>query len=491
MRTVFFYVRTRRYGCRLCWAVWALLLGIAMPAAAQVPDSTAVPSVQPLAVVQDSGYVIVRNITVSGNKRTRTSIILRELPIKPGDTVYLRTLAETLEAGRKQLLNTSLFLNVAANVKNWEGREADFVYEVWERWYLFAFPIFKLADRNFNQWWVEQKRSLDRVNIGLKAFQDNLTGRNDDIYADVTIGYTQKFLLGYNLPYIDRKLRQGLGFVVSYSRNREINYISDLNKQQFFRQDDFLRRQFALALTYTYRKAISTRHQVVLNYYHESVNDSVALKNPDYLGGGRTEMGFLELAYRLNYIKADSWQYPLVGQSLSAEASRTGLGPLSGLEYFKFRVKGAKYWELARKTYGALSVMGQAKFPDRQPYIGMRAMGYGDDYLRGLEYYVVDATSYFIFKSTLRRELLNFKVHLPIVPKKFSNLPIRVLAKVYGDMGYGYARQVRNGMLNNRMLYTTGVGLDVVSFYDTCIRFEYSINQLGEKGLFLHAKLDM
>ncbi|WP_343700807.1 POTRA domain-containing protein [Chitinophaga sp.] len=473
-------------------------LAIAGPAVAQVrdsialvPDSTAAP--RPLAVVQDSGYVIVRNILVSGNKRTRTSIILRELHVKRGDTVYLRTLAESLEANRKQLLNTSLFLNATANVKNWEGNQADFVFEVWERWYLFAFPIFKLADRNFNQWWVEQKRSLNRVNIGIKAFQDNLTGRADDVYADVTVGYTQKFLLGYNLPYIDRQLRQGLGFVVSYSRNREINYISDLNKQQFFRQDDFLRRQFALGINYTYRKAISTRHQVGLNYYFESVDDSVAIKNPDYLGNGRTSIGYLELAYKLHYIQADSWQYPLVGQSFYAEVARAGFGQLNGLEYFKFRVKGARYWELARKTYGAVSLMGQAKLSDKQPYIGMRAMGYTDDYLRGLEYYVIDATSYFIFKSTLRRELLNFKVHLPIVPKKFSNLPIRVMAKAYGDMGYGYARQglVLNGKLNNRMLYTAGVGLDVVSFYDACIRVEYSINQLGEKGLFLHAKLDM
>ena len=104
---------------------------------------------------------------------------------------------------------------------------------------------------------------------------------------------------------------------------------------------------------------------------------------------------------------------------------------------------------------------------------------------------MVDGTAFFILKNTLRRELLNFKVRLPIVPKKFSNLPIRVLAKAYGDMGYGYSKAGLSGRLSNRMLYTAGVGLDVVSFYDTCIRFEYSINQLGEKGLFLHAKLDM
>lgn len=444
-----------------------------------------------LAQVADSNYLVVRQVIVQGNKRTRTSIILRELPVKPGDTIVLSQLGETLESNRKQLLNTSLFLNATANVKNWNGHEADVVFEVWERWYLIAFPVFKLADRNFNQWWVEQGASLKRVNVGVKAFQDNLTGRNDELSTDITIGYTQKFLLAYNLPYIDKRFRHGLGITGSYSRNREINYISDGNKQQFFRQDDFLRRQFMLGLTYSYRRAIATRHQVLLTYNYEAVNDSVVYYNPDYLGNARKDIRYLELAYRFNYIQADSWQYPLKGIRIQAEASKAGIGGLSGLDFVKLRVHAVKYWELAKKTYGALGVTGQAKFPENQPYIGMRAMGYSDDYLRGLEYYVVDGTSYFIFKSTLRRELLNFKMNLPIVPKKFSNLPIRVLAKAYGDMGYAYTKLTRNGILNNRMLYTGGVGVDVVTFYDTSIRFEYSINQLGEKGLFLHAKLDM
>ena len=50
---------------------------------------------------------------------------------------------------------------------------------------------------------------------------------------------------------------------------------------------------------------------------------------------------------------------------------------------------------------------------------------------------------------------------------------------------------IQKSFLNNRMLYTGGMGFDIVSFYDTCIRLEYSINQLGQKGLFLHTKVDM
>ncbi len=65
------------------------------------------------------------------------------------------------------------------------------------------------------------ERSLRRVNVGVKAWQDNLTGRNDELYTDISFGYTQKFVLGYTLPYIDRKLRHGIGFSASFSRNRK------------------------------------------------------------------------------------------------------------------------------------------------------------------------------------------------------------------------------------------------------------------------------
>ena len=37
---------------------------------------------------------------------------------------------------------------------------------------------------------------------------------------------------------------------------------------------------------------------------------------------------------------------------------------------------------------------------------------------------------------------------------------------------------------------TGGLGVDVVTFYDFILRFDYSFNQLGQKGLFLHVKND-
>ena len=183
--------------------------------------------------------------------------------------------------------------------------------------------------------------------------------------------------------------------------------------------------------------------------------------------------------------------YPLKGFRILAEAGKKGIGSLNDVDDVHFRLNMAKYWQLRPKTFAALGIRSVAKLSNEQPYINQQALGYRDDYLRGLEYYVIDGTSFAILKSTLRQELLSFKVKLPIVPKKFNTVPVRIFAKAFGDAGYAYNKFPGDSFLNNRFLYTGGIGLDIVSFYDTCLRIEYSFNQLGQKGLFLHTSVDM
>jgi len=54
-------------------------------------------------------------------------------------------------------------------------------------------------------------------------------------------------------------------------------------------------------------------------------------------------------------------------------------------------------------------------------------------------------------------------------------------------VGYSYSPGINNNLFNNKLMYTWGAGFDVVSIYDLVFRFEYSFNQLGENGLYLHA----
>jgi hypothetical protein len=36
------------------------------------------------------------------------------------------------------------------------------------------------------------------------------------------------------------------------------------------------------------------------------------------------------------------------------------------------------------------------------------------------------------------------------------------------------------------MLYSAGLGLDIVTVYDISIRLEWSFNQIGQNGIYLH-----
>ena len=124
---------------------------------------------------------IVGEIIITGNKKTKAFIILREIPFKQGDEYPLPALVNKFEEARRLLMNTSLFNEVMVAVKNFEGNKVNIIVDVKERWYLFPLPYFKPVDRNLNQWLVEQKGSLSRVNYGAKLLYNNATGRNDKL----------------------------------------------------------------------------------------------------------------------------------------------------------------------------------------------------------------------------------------------------------------------------------------------------------------------
>jgi hypothetical protein len=77
---------------------------------------------------------------------------------------------------------------------------------------------------------------------------------------------------------------------------------------------------------------------------------------------------------------------------------------------------------------------------------------------------------------------------VPFKIKSIPNLPFTIFAKTYGDVGYCYTQPEVSSMLYNRFLYSGGAGIDFLIVYDFSLRVEYSFNQLGEKGLFLHFK---
>ena len=58
---------------------------------------------------------------------------------------------------------------------------------------------------------------------------------------------------------------------------------------------------------------------------------------------------------------------------------------------------------------------------------------------------------------------------------------------LFSDLSYVSDNQnYEENTLSNQLLFGNGICLDYVTYYDKLIRIEFSINHLGEKGVFLH-----
>jgi len=55
-------------------------------------------------------------------------------------------------------------------------------------------------------------------------------------------------------------------------------------------------------------------------------------------------------------------------------------------------------------------------------------------------------------------------------------------------MGYVKSNDLmgNDNFLANQLLYSAGVGLDIVTLYDIKIRLEFAYNHLSRNGLYLH-----
>lgn len=440
-----------------------------------------------------SKKIVINEITLTGNKKTKEKIIFREMVVKTGDTLLVSELMTKMEICRKNIYNLALFNKVVLNVKKWEQDKVDIEIAVDERWFFFPIPKIDIVDRNFNVWWVEQHHDLDRTEYGFRIVYANVLGRADWLRFNFRLGYTRKFELSYSLPYIDKQMRTGIIFFSSYSLNHEVAYTSVLNKQIFFKDEDFLRERKVFGLTVTSRLGIHETTQFELRYNDSKISDTIAKLNPDYFLEGGTKQQYFFFRYQIESDHRDVKLYPLRGDYFSVEISKSGLGKWSDVNMTAMNATYKKYFSVTKKIFLSEQIKGSFSFPKIQPYFNQRAFGFGQDFIRGYEYYVMDGQSYIMWKNTLKYNVLNllFK-DLSFMPKKFNTLPYKFYLKTYFDIGYAVDDYYyNNNSLNNQWLIGTGVGVDLITIYDLLFRWEYSINLRGEKSLYLHFKVDI
>jgi outer membrane protein assembly factor BamA len=436
----------------------------------------------------DKTPVIIADIYITGNKKTKSYIIEREIPFRIGMAMLRDDLPAKMELARQQLMNTSLFIDVEVKL---DRQVEDLVFitvAVKERWYFFPLPYFKIVARNFNEWWGDYNHSLKRVNYGLKLMHNNFSGRSDQLHLYLVTGYTQQVSFGYSQPAADKSLKFGFDIGFNYSRNKELTYQVDSNKMLFYKEDKFLIQSFQGNIGISYRPRIKTRHSLHFGYARTLVDTVVLRLNPEFFPSGKTTLSHLDVTYNINHNNVDYIAYPTKGVTFSAALMKRFS---SELNMWQLTSSASYTIPVFTKSQIYLQGTGTIKLPFNQPYYNKRLFGFGDLYMRGLEYYVADGVAGFVGRATARREVLKFNIKPPIVIQGHDKIPFRFFLKAYGDLGYTYDQSPSTySSLTNKWLKTWGVGLDILSFYDFVIRLEYSFNQLNQQGLFLHSRGD-
>lgn len=453
--------------------------------AAQPPFYSTKNAEEAVIPTNDVAYTI-KEITVSGHRRTRKSTILRELSFRTGEAYPLPEIIEKLEQAKRQIRNTNLFRNVEVTLKGLQDDDVYINVEVEERWYFFPEPFVRIANGSFSQW-NERGRPIEHLNYGLKLTQMNFSGRNDRMHVHLANGYTKKIALQYQGFYWDKALKWSSSINFLHGKNRELNYATENNKLLPIRNPDgYLFEFFQSSVDVMYRPAIRTKHIFTVGYNYNRVADTVTKLNSYYSPTDNT-FDFPYLTYTISYLDLDFNPYPTKGRRGEVSLHKAGFGGAFNL--WQLSAKGINYWSLGAKTYFGLGAGGILKLPFKQPYVMQGFLGYGDAFLQGYENYFVDGVAGGYTKATLGYNLIKTAIALPEIKwfKSLRSIPLRMYAKTYVNAGYSYNPNFsrRNG-LNNRMLYSTGVGLDIVAFADMVFKFEWSFNQLGQNGLYLH-----
>ncbi|MBL0356772.1 MAG: hypothetical protein IPP72_07645 [Chitinophagaceae bacterium] len=464
---------------------------MAATASAQNIDVSSAIANRFLAGKDSTEKIIIHSINISGNNKTKEFIIRREMQLKHGDTILAGRLNDELQKLQQQVYNTNLFLEVKVDIAPVESNNIDINIALKERWYIFPIPKFQLIDRNINEWLQKYHGDLDRVVYGVKFTHYNLTGHRDLMRLTLLNGFTRNISFTYFKPVSEKSLNNGFSITGGIVQNREFIYKIDTgNKPVLFNNGDFSRKVFFAGIGYNYRKNIMGTHYFNITFNHVSVTDSLIdpKYNPNYFKDAVTHKNYVDFSYTYQYINANNALYPLKGTIASVKLLKRGFGLSGGINSFSAEATYNNYWALKNNWFASVQLSGKTTLPFNQSYINQRALGYADVNLRGLELYVVDGVAYGLMRNTLKKKLFTINIKTPFKSDKYHIIPFTFFAKTYADLGVVYSKPSYQTTLNNKLLYTGGFGIDILSIYDVNLRVEYSFNQLGKNGLFLQAQ---
>jgi outer membrane protein assembly factor BamA len=450
-------------------------------------------------------YIHIAAIEITGNKLTKERIITRELNFKVGDSIAVFQKKKGFLSGEKRfmtsdsselrllmtysrenIINTKLFLTVNLSLEQMTGNRYKLHIDVTERHYWWLFPVVKLNAPNFNEWLRDINWS--DLSMGLFFSHNNLFGLSHQTSLVAYLGKSYAVAWGYRIPWIGKGQKTGLTFGASYQNLYTVEYGSVENKRQMlYAYSSF--QNVKLIGTLNFRPGLYNYATVRLTGEWVKVSDSLYELDTNYLGGMKTTNTSLSLYADYYYDSRNSKSYPLKGAILKAFVNKVGLGIVSkDVDLFYYGVDLRFYQTISRKFYVAEMVKAESASGQNYPYYYQLNMMYKKDFIRGYDLYTLKGDQMYYFRSNFKYELVKpslKKVKPGQEKNKFKALQYAFYLNAFADCGYVVNKFTSDNPYSNKMLYSWGLGLDFVTYYDMVLRFEYAFTSIGTNGFFI------
>ncbi|MEM7035499.1 MAG: BamA/TamA family outer membrane protein, partial [Bacteroidota bacterium] len=338
---------------------------------------------------ENAERAVVEAVTISGNKRTKTKVITRNLTFAVTQEISLEDMETLIERNENNIYNTGLFNVVEMTYEKGEGT-IRFHIEVVERWYIWPIPYLSLEERTFNEWWED--KDLDRLVYGLGVEWQNFTGWNDRLYLYAQNGYSRRINAQLRRPFIFGGPLTDALFSYSYLSNREIGYATEGGYLQLARlQNAQIRNNHSGSVLFSHRLTPRRQIQLSFGYQHFTLHDSIRHFNPLYLTDNNLveQYPFIGLAFVND--QRDLFSFPLKGHKLSFSARKLGLFGWGTSDFAKLTASWSHHIPLEKRWNFAYGMQSFLLLGKEVPYYDKYFVGFGS-FLRGYENFVIDGS---------------------------------------------------------------------------------------------------
>jgi len=450
-------------------------------------------------------HVKITGVTITGNKLTKERIITRELDFKIGDSLQTffkgahpdfttkryapadsSELKLKLQYSRENIINTKLFLTNDLTLEQIDSNRYNLKIDVNERHYWWIFPVIKINAPNFNEWLRDPDWSS--VSMGLFFSHNNLWGLGHQFSAVGFYGKSYTFGLGYYIPWIGKGQKVGLRMGAAYQNLYSVEYGATENKRDMLYEANS-EQDIKVNASLNFRPGLYNYATLKLSGEWVSISDSLLELNPHYLGDSAKSVSSISLYADYYYDSRNSHSYPLKGNLLRGFIDKKGLGIISrDVDIFYYGIDFHFYQTLSQKFYVAEMVKAVSSSGEDYPFFYQQNMTEKKDFIRGYDLYTLQGDQMYYFRSNIKYELIkpNVKKTKPGEEKsKFKSLQYAFYLNAFADCGYVTNKYSTGNPYDNKMLYSWGLGLDFVSYYDLVLRFEYAFTSIGTNGFFI------